>query len=224
MTFLHNIGDGERVQAKIVKKILDQDAKNHNRIKMLTSYDDNRVKELIAYNELWNLVAEQHDKEASGEDKIFTFCRVVDHKGPLKPGDSEYNGSCYNVKIEWEDAGVTTWEPLTVIGKCDSVTCAAYAKENGLLNKPRWKQFKKYTHKAKMLQRLMHNSKQAQQFGQIVYKFGVHIPWNEKEALMLVRENGNTYWEDAIEAETGQLFEYKVFKALGKNAAVPKGY
>ena len=32
LTFLCNIGDGERVRAKIVKKILDQDAKNHERI------------------------------------------------------------------------------------------------------------------------------------------------------------------------------------------------
>ena len=38
------------------------------------------------------------------------------------------------------------------------------------------------------------------------------------------RENGNTYWQDAIAEETGQLFEYKVFRDLGKNAAVPKGY
>ena len=37
-------------------------------------------------------------------------------------------------------------------------------------------------------------------------------------------ENGNTYWQDAIAKETGQLFEYKVFRDLGKNAAVPKGY
>ena len=111
---------------------------------MLISYDNDRVKELIAYDKLCNLVAEQHDNEASGEDEIFTFHRVVDHKGPLKPGDSEHNRSCYNVKIEWEDAGVTTWEPLTVIGKCNPVTCAVYAKEHGLLNEPGWKQFKNY--------------------------------------------------------------------------------
>jgi hypothetical protein len=40
LTFLHNVGNGERVQAKIVKKILDKDAKNHKRIKMLVSYDN----------------------------------------------------------------------------------------------------------------------------------------------------------------------------------------
>ena len=59
---------------------------------------------------------------------------------------------------------------------------------------------------------------------QIVHKFGVRIPRNKKEAIMLDCENGNTYWQDAIEEETGQLFKYKVFKDLGKNAAVPKGY
>ena len=191
---------------------------------MLISYDDNRVEELIAYNQLCNLVAKQHDKEESGKDKIFTFCHIVDHKGPLKPGDSEYNGSHCNIKIEWEDAGVATWEPLTVIGKCNPVTCAVCAKEHGLLNKPGWKQFKKSVCKAKTLQCLVNNAKQVQRFGQIVYKFGVCIPCNEKEAMMLGRENGNAYWQDAIEAATGQLFEYKSFKDLGKNAAVPKGY
>ena len=99
------------MRAKIVKKIQDRDAENHERIKMLISHDDDRVEELISYNKLCNLVAKQQDKEASSEDEIFTFCRIVDHKGLLKAGDSEHNGSRYNVMIEWEDAGVTTWEP-----------------------------------------------------------------------------------------------------------------
>ena len=75
-----------------MKKILDRDAENHKRIKMLISYSDDRVEELIAHNKLCNLVAEQHDKEASGDDAMFTFCCVVDHKGPSKPGDSECMG------------------------------------------------------------------------------------------------------------------------------------
>ena len=48
LTFLYDVGDGEHVCARIVKKILDQNAENHERIKMLISYDDDRVKELIA--------------------------------------------------------------------------------------------------------------------------------------------------------------------------------
>ena len=42
--------------------------------------------------------------------------------------------------------------------------------------------------------------------------------------MMFDSENGNTHWPDAIEAETGQPFKCKVFKDLGKNAAVLKGY
>ena len=127
------------VYLSLAKKILDRDAENHQQIKMLISYDDKRVEELIAHNKLCNLAAKQHDKEASSEDKIFTFQRTVDHKGPLKPGGFECNRSRCNIKIEWEDAGVTTWEPLTVIEKCDPVTCAVHAKEHGLLNEPGWK-------------------------------------------------------------------------------------
>ena len=110
------------------------------------------------------------------------------------------------------------------MGKCDPVTCATYAKEHGLLNKPGWKQFKKYARKAKTPQCLVNNAKWAQRFGQIAHKFGVCVPCNEKEAMTLDRENGNAHWQGAIEAETGQLFKCKVFKDLGKNAAVPKGY
>ena len=46
LTFLYDTGDGERVRAKIVKKIHDWDAKNHERIKMLISCDDDRVEAL----------------------------------------------------------------------------------------------------------------------------------------------------------------------------------
>ena len=74
------------------------------------------------------------------------------------------------------------------------------------------------------MQRLVNNSKRAQQFGQIACKCGVRAPRNEKEAIALDRENGNTHWQDAIAEETGQLFECKVFRDLGKNAAVPKGH
>ena len=56
-----------------------------------------------------------------------------------------------------------------------------------------------------------------------MHKFGVHIAQNEKEALMLDCENGNTYWLDAVKAETGQLFEHKVFGDLGKERCCAKG-
>ena len=41
---------------------------------------------------------------------------------------------------------------------------------------------------------------------------------------MLDHENGNMHWQDAIKAETGQLFECKVFNNLERNVAAPNGY
>ena len=49
LTFLYDTGDGERVRAKIVKKIQDKDAENHEQIKQslcMFSYD--RLQSLFA--------------------------------------------------------------------------------------------------------------------------------------------------------------------------------
>ena len=100
-------------------------------------------------------------------------------------------------------APLNHWASTITTCGSDPVTCAAHAKEHGPLSKPGWKQFKKCAHKAKTLQHLLNNAKQTQGFGQIVHKFGVCIPHNEKEALMLDRENGNACGQDTNEAETG---------------------
>jgi hypothetical protein len=43
--------------------------------------------------------------------------------------------------IKWEN-GQITQEPVQVIPADDLVTCAIYARENDLLDKPGWKHFK----------------------------------------------------------------------------------
>ena len=45
------IEDGQQVQAKVVKRILDQDAENHEHIKMSVTCDDGKIKELMTHNE-----------------------------------------------------------------------------------------------------------------------------------------------------------------------------
>ena len=38
--------------------------------------------------------------------------------------------------------GEKTYEPLDIIAEDDPVTCAIYARDNDLLEKPGWKRFK----------------------------------------------------------------------------------
>ena len=71
---------------------------------------------------------------------------------------------------------------------------------------------------------MINANKRAQRYNSITYKFGVKLPNNVKEAKELDKQNGNTYWQDAMKLEMDQLFQYSAFKDLGKTARVPKGY
>ena len=223
LTYLHDTGDGQLVRATVTKKLLDRDAENHERIKMLVTYDDGRVEEVVAYNELCDIIADQHDAEASGDLEVYTFREILEYQGPLKPNDPKYMGSSYNVRVLWTDGSIT-WEPLAMMIKSDPVTLAEFAKEHDLLDKPGWKKLKKIARNAKVLQRMVNANKRAQRYNSIVYKFGVRIPRNVKEAYDLDERNGNTYWADAIKRELGQIIDYRVFRSLGKNATKPEGY
>ena len=71
------------------------------------------------------------EKENQADESLYKFRAITDHHGPLKEDDTNYNGSIYNVMVEWE-TGEITEEPLSIIAKHDPVTCAAYAKEHSL--------------------------------------------------------------------------------------------
>jgi hypothetical protein len=64
----------------------------------------------------------------------------VGHQGPLLQHDKDYNGSKFNVLVEWENGEITT-EPLLVIAANNPVTCAVYAREHDLLDVEGWKHF-----------------------------------------------------------------------------------
>ena len=74
----------------------------------------------------------------SGQQDIISYAGILDQQGPLKSHDPKYEGSSYNVLVDWDDK-TQTWEPANTMVKQDPVTLARYAHDNGLLNKPGWK-------------------------------------------------------------------------------------
>ena len=60
------------------------------------------------------------------DQELFKFRAIIGHQGPLGATDPDWNGSNYNVQVEWE-TGEVTYEPLSVIAADDPVTCVAYA-------------------------------------------------------------------------------------------------
>ena len=127
MTILCPADEG-LVCAKVVQKIRDREAENHNLIKFLLSLGDGQLEEIVSYNELSNLVTESMAAKESGQQDVMSYSGILDHQG-------RYKGSLYNVLVNWDD-GTQTWKPLNIIGKQDPVTLAQYAHDNELLNHP----------------------------------------------------------------------------------------
>ena len=101
LSFLRKTDTGECFRAKIIRKILDRDAQDHQAIKFLISIGDGELEEIISYNELSNIVERQHQAEEDGELDTWAYESILDHEGPLRPGMPQYKGSAYNVLIEW---------------------------------------------------------------------------------------------------------------------------
>ena len=125
--------NGQRLRARIVKAIDDQEEecmKDSSRVKFICSMKDDQIEEIFSYDKILDFLEQQE------EDTIeWKFKRITAHEGPLKPNHLNYNGSMHNVMIEWENGEITS-EPLSIIGADDPVTCAIYARENKLLDKP----------------------------------------------------------------------------------------
>jgi hypothetical protein len=79
--------------------------------------------------------------QEDGEGNVWKFRCITVYQGPLLHYNKYYNGSLYNVMIEWENGKVTA-EPLSVIAKDDPFTCAIYARDNNLLELEGWRHFK----------------------------------------------------------------------------------
>jgi len=145
---------------------------------------------------------------------MWLFKGITKHEGPLSLGDFRYKGSKWNVYVQWED-GSETWEPLAQMIKDDPITCAEYAQKLNLLGLDGWKNLKRYTKRTKKFERLIKQAKLKSINSGPIFKFGVQVPRNKKEAWALDQENKNNLWDQGIKAELSQLGEYKTLEDRG---------
>jgi hypothetical protein len=116
-------------------------------------------------------------------DITWKFRRIVSHEGPTQ-------GSQYDLLIEWENGEITK-EPLKVIAADNPVTCAIYARENSLLDQPRWQHFRHIAKNEKKFTRIVNQAKQLKSFNTAPkYKYGYEIPGLMNKLNDLTRETG----------------------------------
>ena len=218
--FVRDLEDGKSYRARVVRKIMDQDAENHKNIKFLVELGDGEFDEIIHYNKLCTLIEDIEHQENHPEEPKWTFKSIQDHQGPLKKNHPDYKGSMYNVLVEWED-GSTSYEPLHLMIEDDPISLALYARKHNLLSTPGWKRLSHIAQdtvrKRNTFRNMMHqyHVSQGKQSKAPVYKFGIQIPRNMKQALALDLQNGNTKWQDAMKEEIDSLLGFDTFVDKG---------
>ena len=219
--------DGSRVRAKIIQRVnqhKDDIGQHPDMIKFKCLVNDD-YEEVVAYNDIVDYI-EQDDTW----DGVWKFREILDHKGPIKPSDSEYRGSRYNLQILWE-TGEISWEPLTTstrtgVYDTDPVTVAIYADKHKLLDTPGWKLpgLKKRAKTQKRLIRFANQAKLHSFRTKPVYMYGFLVPRNHDQAMDLDHANKNTKWRDAERKELDQIDEYETFIDKGKDYRPPSEY
>ena len=213
--------DGHRHRARIVEAIdKDQESfeKDPGRTEFRCSVDDDQYEEIMSYNEILRY-ADNFDEE----QRIWKFKRITSHEGPLRNDHPHYMGSSYNVLIEWENGEVTR-EPLSTIAADDPVTCAIYAKEADLLEKPGWKRFKGIAKRQKKMFRMINQAKLRSFRTAPKYMYGFMVPRDYKHACQLDAINKNNKWQDSTHLEFEQIDEYETFLNLGKGGVPGPSY
>ena len=213
--------NGEKHRARIVKQVKDH---NHNldeqpeRVKFICSISNDLYEEILSYNEVLNYIENDQNNGI-----LWKYKRIVGHEGPLTEDDKTYNGSSYNVMIEWENGEITS-EPLSMIAADDPVTCTLYAIEKDLLHVDGWKRFKRIAKNQKKLIRMANQAKLRSYRHSPKYMFGFEVPKDYKQAQVLDQKNGNTRWSDATKTEMSAINEYNTLRDIGKGTTTPNGY
>jgi hypothetical protein len=202
--------DGQKYRVRIVELIEDHESKgedNPTRINFRISVNGDKAEEIINYNKMLEYIT--RDEES---DIQWKFRRIVSH---------EYKGSQCSV-----ENGEITSEPLKVIAADDPVSCAIYARENDLLDKPGWKRFKHIAKQEKKFACMVNQAKLRSFNTAPRYKYGFEGPRTYEQALHLDKRNGNTLWGDATVLELNQIDDYDTFTDKGHHTKVkaPIGY
>jgi hypothetical protein len=180
--------------------------------------NNDQFEDILSYN-----ASIRHIEKDAEDSTVWKFKRITAHEGPLNHKHKNWKGSTYNVMVEWED-GSKTSEPLTIIAAGDPVTCAIYAKENGLLAKPGWKRFKSIARRQKKMFRMANQAKLRSFRTAPKYQYGFQVPRDYKQGIELDTRNCNTKWQDSTVLEFTQLDEYDTFTDLGKGGNVPTNF
>ena len=130
------LANGTVPKRKDYEALLKSAASTHDRARVPAKQQPTRSAEP---KDIWDAnVTDSFHEDGNG---LWNFKRILGHEGPFRSSDPEYKGSKHNVLFWWENGEITS-EPLDVFGRDDPMTCAACAREHGLLDEEGWRRLK----------------------------------------------------------------------------------
>ena len=110
----------------------------------------------------------QRESELEDKGQFFLFWDITYHL--LIKGSK----SSYEVLVNWE-GGSVTWYPIWRMRRDDPIYLAKYTHDNDLIDKPRWKQLRRYLKNTKKINRIIKAANYKHQSNTVKIKFGVKI-------------------------------------------------
>ena len=102
----------------------------------------------------------------------------------------------WHLCVQWQD-GLTLWERVADLKELNPVGVAEFAKSRCIDHKPAFQWWIPYTLKKRNCILAAVNKRYHKQ----IHKYGIRVPKTVKKALQIDKENGNTFWQDAIAKE-----------------------
>jgi len=118
--------------------------------------------------------------------------------------------------VQWKD-GSTSWERLADLKESYPLQVAEYATMHGVDGMPAFAWW--VPHVLKKRDRII--SAVNQRYIKRTHKFGIEIPKTVKRAYEIDKENGNTFWTDAIEKEMRNV---RIAFKITDREDIPNGY
>ena len=102
----------------------------------------------------------------------------------------------WKINVEFS-YGTTDWLPLRDVKDSNPIDLAEYAIASKIDHEPAFKWWVPLV----MRKRGRMINKVKKKYWRTTHKYGIRVPKTVKEALQIDKENGNTYWSDAIKKE-----------------------
>ena len=155
------------------------------------------------------IIDHRSDETAIPKDKA--FITVNNRKQRVKTTKG------WELCIQWKD-GTTTWQRLADMKESNPVEVSEYAVAKELDDEPAFAWWVDWTLKRRNRIIAAVNNRTLKR----THKFGIPVPRNADEAYRFDKENGNTFWADAIDKEMKNV--RIAFQILDDGSAAPVGY